>query len=419
MNRLKRILYGNPFLIATAYLIISAIWITYSDYYVLHHYEDTETITLAQSYKGWFFITVSALFIYILVQLNNNKLNELIQNLEISKKEFEATFEQAAVGIVHHMPDENLIRVNQKLCDIFGYSRDELLNMRFEDFITSEDLKRGRELDHELIDGKRDVYATEKKYIRKDGRHVILKITKSIVHNGRDTPEFLVGIIEDITKQKQAEEAVIESLKEKEVMLSEIHHRVKNNLAVITGLIELQMMEEENEQVKEKLRYCDLRIKIIANIHQELYRSENLAKLYFDTFLKEFIQEIAVALSMQKEINLEFNCRHVLLDVNQAILCSLIVNEVVNRMFQNTKNGSRTRKMIVSLDQEGKKVKLSIQNEEQTTGRNFKLKENLLLQSSIIDGLAKQLIANYNFEYDNMELVFTLQFDKSDINSFR
>jgi PAS domain S-box-containing protein len=142
------------------------------------------------------------------VQHDITKLKRVEEELDESEERFRATFEQAAVGITHNAPDGSWLRVNQRFCDIVGYSREELLQKAFQDITHPEDLDADLEQKRRLLAGEIDTYSMEKRYIRKDGSVVWINLTVSLVRALSGEPSYFIAVIEDITERKQAEEAL-------------------------------------------------------------------------------------------------------------------------------------------------------------------------------------------------------------------
>ena len=131
--------------------------------------------------------------------------------LKEQEQRFRATFEQAAVGIAHVAPDGRFLRVNQRLCDIVGYAREELLAHSFQDITHPDDLDR--DLDHlrRLAAEEIPSYSIEKRYLRKDGAIVWINLTVALVRKDSGEPEYFISVIEDISARKRSEQAMIES----------------------------------------------------------------------------------------------------------------------------------------------------------------------------------------------------------------
>jgi PAS domain S-box-containing protein len=133
-------------------------------------------------------------------------LERAIQSLRESEKRFRATFEQAAVGIALVGPDGRWLRVNQKLCDIIGYTREELSLLTFQDITHPEDLDTDLAQMHQVLEGKLDTYTLEKRYLKKDGGTKWINLTVALVHKEDGEPNYFISIVEDIERRKRAEE---------------------------------------------------------------------------------------------------------------------------------------------------------------------------------------------------------------------
>lgn len=135
------------------------------------------------------------------------RVGSRLQNLE---ERFRATFEQAAVGIAHVAPDGQWLRVNEKLCDIVAYPREELLRLNFQRITHPDDLGMDEALVRRVLAGEIDSYDLDKRYIRKDGSEVWTHLTVALVRDALRAPEYFIAVVEDITVRKTAEAALLE-----------------------------------------------------------------------------------------------------------------------------------------------------------------------------------------------------------------
>ena len=127
---------------------------------------------------------------------------------------FQATFEQVAVGIAHVGINGQWLLVNQKLCDIVGYTQEELLTRTFQDITHPDDLNTDIEYVRRVLASELQTYSMEKRYIRKDGSHIWINLTVSLVREPDGKPKYFFSVVEDINERKQAESALQKSLKE-------------------------------------------------------------------------------------------------------------------------------------------------------------------------------------------------------------
>jgi PAS domain S-box-containing protein len=168
---------------------------------------------------------------------------QLFARIETSEERFRATFEQAAVGIAHVSPEGNWIGVNQRLCDITGYSREELLTKSFQDITYPGDLQNDLIGSGQLLAGTIDTYSTEKRYIRKDGSPVWIDLKVSRIRDQLGNPGYFVTVVQDIQARKQA-------LQARDEVLTLVLHNLRSPLGAIamgaSFLLDVPLPEEQN-----------------------------------------------------------------------------------------------------------------------------------------------------------------------------
>jgi PAS domain S-box-containing protein len=162
--------------------------------------------------------------------------------LRESEERFRATFEQAAVGINHAEPEGRFVRVNQKFCDITGYTREELLQRRCQDITHVADIDVDRSYVRSLLAGEINTYTLEKRYLRKDGKSIWVQITASLVRTSQRAPKYFLRVVQDISSRKAAISALWESeaqLREqaqREALLNRLSNQIRNSLELDTIL---------------------------------------------------------------------------------------------------------------------------------------------------------------------------------------
>lgn len=413
MDKLKAVIKSSPFIIAFIYVMVGALWIQYSDQLVFSLFEDTTSLTQAQSLKGWFYVLVSGVLIFFLVYQSNNIIDKLIEDLKRSRDKFESTFEHAPIGIAHHKPNENWILVNRALCKQLGYTRSELLSLNFQDFIHTDDLERGRNLDRDIINGEISSYKTEKKYRRKDGSYFTGKVTKSAVYDQNKTALYLIAIVEDISQQKEAEQKMKESLEEKQILLSEVHHRVKNNIALMSALLELQLMHGKTEDTKQILEHYKTRLKTLSLIYENFSGVEREPTIKFSWYLHEQINFLNQLFENdRKEIDFQTDIDEVEMNINQAIPVGLICNELL--IVTNQHEFGKADKPIIhiTLKQNGDSMEFTVQNNGTLKNDLFDLSNPDSLDSRIIAALSKQIKGEVSHHQQGNMQTFTLRFKK-------
>jgi two-component sensor histidine kinase len=139
------------------------------------------------------------------------------------------------------------------------------------------------------------------------------------------------GVGRDVTDRKQAEDSLRASLREKEVLLKEVHHRVKNNLQMVSSLLSLQSGITQSDELTGAFTESQRRIKVMALVHEKLYRSENLDQIDFSDYVQELVYDLFQSYtSAASEITLTMDIARVDFNVDTAVTCGLIINELVS-----------------------------------------------------------------------------------------
>ncbi|MGH8066135.1 MAG: PAS domain S-box protein [Candidatus Entotheonellia bacterium] len=225
-----------------------------------------------------------------------------------------------------------------------GYRLEELLGQSFMDLVAPEDLPELVDRFRRAIAGEAISPHVQAEMIRKDGSRVPIELSMAnLVLDGRIVGR--VGVARDVTDRRHAEEQIKASLQEKEVLLKEIHHRVKNNLQIISSLLNLQSKHINDPKALQMFIDSQNRVKSIALIHEILFRSRDIAKIDFAEYIKNIsVQIFRLYGAYSRKITLEVNVKNIMLDVDTAIPCGLIVTELVSNSlkyaFSDGKEGS-------------------------------------------------------------------------------
>lgn len=413
MDKLKTIIKSSPFIIAFIYLIVGALWIQYSDQAVLAMFDDSDTITQIQSFKGWFYVLASSILIYFLVYQSNILAENVFDDTRKEKDKFEATFQKAPVGIAHHKPDEKWMLVNQTLCNILGYKKDELLQLNFDDFIHPEDLQRGRQLDQDIIHGVISSYKDEKRYKRKDGTFIDIQLTKGSVRDKDGDVKYLIAIIEDISRQKKDRARLRQTLEEKEILLAEVHHRVKNNIALMSALLELQLMHSDSNHLNEVLYHYKTRLKSLSLIYDNFKGVEKEPNIDFKWFLNEQFNYLKHVFDMSEtEIKYRKTNRDVELNINQAIPVGLICNEMLIHAYTREFTDIENSFINIQLMAENGRVKLSVENNGKPANGQANINDSQSLDARIMHALVKQINGEVSLTTNDDIEIFELVFEK-------
>lgn len=263
----------------------------------------------------------------------------------------EATFEGIAESEAGRIVD-----CNEQLARMLGYAVSELKGMPIADLIAPEDLGR---VAANISQGEESTI--EHAMLRKDGTRIIVE-----AHGRPFAPDSAVRhtAVRDITGRKQAEQTLQKAhdelairmeertreLREKEVLLKEIHHRVKNNLQVISSLVGLQAEGSGDESVREVLRDVTYRVRSMALVHEKLYQSTNLASIDFAEYVRSLLNYLWRAHgSAAAAVRLTFDLEPLSLPVDTAVPCGLILNELAGNALKHAFRGRDAGEVTVSL----------------------------------------------------------------------
>ncbi len=273
----------------------------------------------------------------MIVQLEERSrhLEKVVTALAKSEERFRETFELAAVGISQVALDGGFIRVNRQFGEIVGYTAEELLQLTFQEITHPEDLEVDLENVGKVLAGEIDQYSMGKRYVRKDASIVWVNLTVSLARDESGNPRHFIAVIEDTTRHKRAELAVKDSLREKEVLLREIHHRVKNNMQVISSLLNLQARNIEDPNLRKMFQESQSRVRAMALIHEVLYGSDDLSRID----LEDYVSKLAKSLTRMYgadagRIRLEVAAKDVTLGIDDTVPCGLVINELLSNSLK-------------------------------------------------------------------------------------
>lgn len=187
--------------------------------------------------------------------------------------------------------------------------------------------------------------------VRKDGSEFPIFLSTSVVYGDERQPIGLIGVAKDISDRKRVEEQIKSSLREKEVLLKEIHHRVKNNMQIISSLLNLQSEQIKDHKVLSIFKESQDRVKSMALIHEKLYQSEDLARIDFAEYVRNLTSYLIRSYGkLARGITLDIDIRNILFSVNIAVPCGLIVNELVSNALKYAFPNNRCGSIMISIN---------------------------------------------------------------------
>jgi len=341
------------------------------------------------------------------------EIKETEARLQETKQKLREIIEHSTNLFYTHDEYHNLTYLSPQSVDFLGYPPEEA-KRRWTEFVTDHpDNEKGLAQTQRAIDTGNPQLPFELELVRADGEKIWVEVNEApVVKDGKTVS--MAGSLTDITKRKKAQNKIRDSLREKDTLLAEIHHRVKNNLAVVASLMQLQAMESESADVQSELLESVLRIKSMAGIHEHLYKTEDFANLDFAHNLTMLVSEVTGTMQLSADISLSFDCEEVRLSVNQAIPCSLIINEVVTNIIKHGFKGRDKGVVITHLNQTGETVTITIEDDGVGLPENFDPESTKTLGMQLIKTLSQQLFGSYKFDSNENGSTFSLTFTKKD-----
>lgn len=243
-------------------------------------------------------------------------------------------------------PEGRIFYVNDAACRTLGYSREELVSMTISDIAPTFPPEVFAEHWRELQ--QKGSITFESVHRAKDGRVYPVEINANLVVF--DDKEYNCAFTSDISERKRIEESLRVSLTEKTILLQEIHHRVKNNLQIISSLLDIQSDAIADVSAKSCFRECQNRISSLALVHEQLYQSRDFNSVDLADYLGNLVTHLLSSLGKDPgKIALELDTTSISLNIDQAIPCGLIVNELISNALKYAFPNNRAGKISVRL----------------------------------------------------------------------
>lgn len=376
--------------------------------------------------EGIFSQTGKLLFIEgFITDITNNKEIEL--KIKSSENNYRRLVEASPDGVFIH--DENgyvvfanpsclrtmgIKNINElKNRSIFHYVLPEyhsMIKKRRDDFQKGEDLPfiririrnaTGNILEVEskpisfIFEGKKAVlvvYHDLTKQRRLEKEHIRLQMAEE--HN--------IHLQQEIGERKKAEKELKQSLNEKDILLKEVHHRVKNNLQVVSSILNLQSSYIKDEYTVNMFKESQNRIKAMAFIHELLYQTKNFSKINFSDYITNITRNLIQSYS-HHYVKLNVNIDSVYMNIDTAIPCGLIINEVISNSLKYAfnKQGSDDAEISIDIKENDKKIEMKISDNGVGLPQEFDYKQSNTLGMQLIHTLAEQLSAKINLTNKN------------------
>ncbi|MCK9151606.1 histidine kinase dimerization/phosphoacceptor domain -containing protein [Methanobacterium alcaliphilum] len=222
---------------------------------------------------------------------------------------------------------------------------------------------------------------------------------------------LLLNFLWSILKRKRSDEFLHNSLKEKEILLKEIHHRVKNNMQIVSSLLGLQEDSIASIEGKKALKETQTRVKSMAMIHEKLYESQDFSKVNVAEYIKSLTEDIMGTFRADtRNISLDLDLKEYFIKLESAIPLALIINELFTNTLKHAFSDGRDGLIRISIGEENGKITLIISDNGVGFPKNIDLKNTDTLGLQLVNSLVRQLEATLEFD-GNYGTKFTIIFD--------
>ncbi|MGZ7044651.1 MAG: histidine kinase dimerization/phosphoacceptor domain -containing protein, partial [Methanobacterium sp.] len=311
--------------------------------------------------------------------------------LKKSEERYRAIFENTGTAMIIIGENMEIKLVNSTFEQITGFQKDETENKKnLLDLVLKDSLDKIKE-HHNFTEfkDKNKINNYEIQLKNKNGEVRDFFATLGFIPG---TENALISLI-DITEHKKAEDKVKASLREKEVLLREIHHRVKNNLQIISTLLELQSDEIDDEKIVENYRESQNRIQSIALIHERMYQSEDLSNIDLSSYITTLISDLFDSYgAISDHIKTEITVPKMVFSIETSIPLGLVINEIISNSLKYAFKGVDNPKISVLLKSlGGNKYKLDISDNGIGFPENIDYKNTSSLGLQLVNALVDQI----------------------------
>jgi PAS domain S-box-containing protein len=297
-------------------------------------------------------------------QTNERKMLEVLRESEEKYREF---FTTSRDSIFITSPSGQWVDFNDASLELFGYaSSEELAKTPIAELYERPEARPDF---LKLVVDKGYVYQHPIRLRKRDGTVMDTLMTATCTRNKDDSIRAFIGTIHDITSRKRTEEALIASIREKEILLRELHHRVKNNLQIISSLFMLESMHGKGRDIETILNESRDRIRAMAIVHEKLYRTPDIDNIGLKGYITDLANGIISAYPLSPgKLRVRIEMQDISLSINHAIPFGLIVNELFTNAVKHAFPGDAKGEVVIKLEEQPERQTITLTVSDNGTG---------------------------------------------------
>ncbi|MGL4368534.1 MAG: histidine kinase dimerization/phosphoacceptor domain -containing protein, partial [Spirochaetota bacterium] len=377
MKKLKQPSLYPAFRIAALYVVFAGLWVLFSDRILDAFFRHSSNAVFFQTFKGWVFVLVTGVLLFVERKISQEWIIH-------RQKQEDAFIEQSSEGIVITDYTGRVVMWNSAAARMSGISKAEVLGKMAVDLpLTAFSL------------GSKGLSRTVVQEMLSFGSPAWIKCDDITIscENGKSHLELTVfvvkgmkgyslgAIVHDVTERRQAEEKLASSVREKNLLLKEVHHRVKNNLQIIISLLRLQGNTISGEQELSAFRDSSTRIRVISMIHEGLYQSVDLSRIYFPGFIRKLIAELPSYLGVSSSsFPIVQDYDDLCFPIDIAVPCGLLLSELLTRSFKRAGRTGKPCEIKITLHQKGSRIILRVSDSLSAVPDSAEMEKDLGLE---------------------------------------
>ncbi len=349
----------------------------------------------------WLTISIGVFLVvlgYLVTGVFFRKVNRLNRDLRESESRFRTVL-QHSQDVIYELDLRTWLYdyMSPAIETMLGYSVEEVL-AGGPDFLRERIHPKDREYMEQQIretrstdGGTRFLEESEFRIRRSDGSYIWVNNHRTPVMDGDGSPVAIVGSVREVSARKLHEKQLEKSLEEKRTLLAEIHHRVKNNLAIVSSLLALQR-NEGNPELCDVLQNTESRIRSIAMIHEKLYQTDTFADVDMKEYIGDFVAIVAESYaSTRKTVTVLQDIDRIRMDITRAVPLGLMLNELLTNAYKHGFADADAGELTISLKRRGGDVVLRVTNDGSRLPADFSFDGARTLGMTLLQTLTSQL----------------------------
>ncbi len=299
--------------------------------------------------------------------------------------------------------DGEITQSNQASLNLLGFQEGELDNLAFEALIDRDSRAVFRTIYADLCASTNKLSDLEVGIQDKENNLIPISLSGSQILDNAGTFQGVVFVGRNLTERKRAEQQIRASLLEKETLLQEIHHRVKNNMQVISSMLVLQSRTTDDEHAMTALQDSRSRIQSMAIVHEMLYQSEGLSQVDFQSYVKRLVDQIhRTQVHGTESIEINFDIENIRLDIDSVINCGLIINELVTNSFKHAfEHGQKGEILIKLAALDDYRIALKVEDNGVGLSSDVRIDDSEKLGLQLVNILASQMGGTMSLDRTN------------------